>query len=322
VLRQARPSKPVSPEIAAPNPSLFANLCERSAVRRHLTWQRFPIADQPDRVVARPLSQPGNPIAESLELKTSETIAMKYRKHWKLLAAAVLTLSTADVTAQDQGRARAFRTGGESPNDPTYLLASESVQKELSLTDSQKTSIQKLRDAESGAHPFLRGLIGLSQDEIQKKLEQHAKENRDRVSKILTPQQTARLNEINIQVAGVAALSFDDVAEKLELTAEQKEKLANLADEARHKQTELNAANNGQSLDDVKRTRAREDYKQKLNEVTAERKNQAIALLTDEQQAAFKKLQGKKFDTSSIQPNRRSFTRRGRIEAPVSGSSN
>jgi hypothetical protein len=69
---------------------------------------------------------------------------MKSCRHWKLLAAALLAISTTEVTAQDQGRALAFRTGGESPNDPTYLLASKSVQKELALTDSQKASFQKL----------------------------------------------------------------------------------------------------------------------------------------------------------------------------------
>jgi len=242
---------------------------------------------------------------------------MKSCRHWKLLAAAITALSTSAIMAQNQGRAQAFRMGGESPNDPTYLLVSESVQKELALTDSQKASLQKIRDEENDRHPLSGGLIGRSQDEIQKKLEQHAKENRNRVSKILTPQQTERLNEINIQVAGVAALNFADVAEKLSLTAEQKSKLKTLADEARRKLTELNTAHNGQPPVDAKRARAREDYKQKLDQVTGERTNQAIALLTDEQRSKFQNLQGEKFDTSTIQPNRRSFSRRGRIEAPV-----
>ena len=61
---------------------------------------------------------------------------MKSCRHWKLLAVAVLALSTTTVTAQDQGHAKASRFSGESPNDPSYLLASESVQKEL-LADRQ-----------------------------------------------------------------------------------------------------------------------------------------------------------------------------------------
>ena len=238
---------------------------------------------------------------------------MKSCRHWKLLAAAILVISTTEVTAQDRGRARAFRTGGESPNDPTYLLASKSVQKELALTDSQKASFQKLRDTESGAHPFSGGLIGQSQEDIQKKLEQHATENRSRVFNLLTPQQIARLNEINIQVVGVAALSFDDVAERLALTADQKAKLKTFAGEARRKQDDLNAPNNGRPVEASKR----QAYKQKLDQITAERKKQAFAVLTDDQQAKFKTLQGEKFDTSTIQPNRKSFSSHGRIGGPA-----
>ena len=238
---------------------------------------------------------------------------MKTCRHWKLLAAAVLALSTTTVTAQDQGHAKASRFSGESPNDPSYLLASESVQKELLLTDSQKASFQKLREEESKTHPFARGIIGLSNDDIQKKVEQHAKENRDRVAKILTPKQNARLNEINIQMAGVAALSFEDVAGKLDLTAEQQAKLKYLADEARAKQTKLNDTYNSPTAAGQKSSRGREDYKKQLSQITAERKNESLALLTDEQRAKFQKLQGEKFDTSTIQPNRKSFSRRGQI---------
>jgi hypothetical protein len=46
---------------------------------------------------------------------------MKTCRHTKLLAAALLALSTATVTAEDQGRAHAFRMGGDSPNEPTYI---------------------------------------------------------------------------------------------------------------------------------------------------------------------------------------------------------
>ena len=161
--------------------------------------------------------------------------------------------------------------------------------------------------------------MGLSNDDIQKKLEQHAKENRDRVAKILTAKQNARLNEINIQMAGVAALSFEDVAGKLDLNAEQQAKLKYLADESRAKQTKLNDTYNSSPPAGQKSSRGREDYKRELNQVAAERKNESFALLTDEQRAKFQKLQGEKFDTSTIQPNRKNFSRRGQIGASTKG---
>jgi Spy/CpxP family protein refolding chaperone len=239
---------------------------------------------------------------------------MKTCRHWKLLTAAVLALSTTTVTAQDQGHAMSVRFSGESPNDPSNLLASESVQKELLLTDSQKASLRKLREEESTTHPFSGGFIGLSHDDIQKKVEQHAKENRDRVGKILTLKQNARLNEINIQMAGVAALSFEDVSSKLDLSAEQQAKLKNLADDARAKQTKLNDTHN--SLSGQKATNGRDDYKRELTQIRTDRKSQSLALLTDEQRAKFQKLQGEKFDTSTIKPDRKNFSRRGQIGAP------
>ena len=142
-------------------------------------------------------------------------------------------LATSSIMAQNPGRGQAFSIGGESPNDPTRLLASESVQKELKLTDEQKADIQKLFDDENGNHPFFAGFAGLSPEQIQKRLQQHAQENRDRVAKLLTRPQAERLNQINIQISGIAALSFDDVAEKLNLTPEQRAKLKDLAGESR-----------------------------------------------------------------------------------------
>jgi Spy/CpxP family protein refolding chaperone len=235
----------------------------------------------------------------------------------QLLAAAILALSTTAMTAQDQGRANGMRFGGESPNDPSYLLASESVQKELLLTDNQKAVLRKLLDEQTTMQPFSRGIVGPSQDDIQKKVEQRAKENRARAAKVLTPNQNARLNEINIQMAGVAALGFDDVAGHLNLSAEQKAKLKILADEARAKQAKLNDTYNSPPPAGQKSSPGREGYKRDLAQVKAHRTTESLALLTDEQRAKFQKLHGEKFDTSTIQPNRKSFSNRGHIGAPA-----
>jgi nitric oxide reductase activation protein len=86
-----------------------------------------------------------------------------------------------------------------------------------------------------------------------------------------------------------------------------------MAGEARRKQDDLNATNNGQPIDASKR----QAYKQKLTQITSERTKQALAVLTDEQQTKFKTLQGEKFDTSTIQSNRKSFSSHGRIGGPA-----
>jgi hypothetical protein len=219
-----------------------------------------------------------------------------------ILGASLLTLSTACVTAQSGGG----RVGGDSPNDPTYLLESESVLRELELSDEQVLRLQRLRkEEEQSARTFFRGMIGMSQEQIQARLDKRAKAERAKIAKILTPQQMQRLDEINIQAAGVSALGFDEVARAIELTTDQRKLLRELGEESRRRLTELNMAQSGQ-----------EERKQKHQEIIAERASKALAVLTDAHKEKFAAIQGKPFDLSTIQPRHRKFTSRGRIEAP------
>lgn len=234
---------------------------------------------------------------------------------FRLLCAVVATLalSASTVSAQPAGNGFGGRASGGSPQEPSYLLGSESVQKELKLSEQQKATLKKMRDEEeNGNHPFFRGIIGKSSDETQKVLEQHAQEARERIAKVLAPEQMNRLNEINIQVVGVDALNYDDVAKALGLTAAQRDELKNLADETRRKLAELNATNGRLPANDARR----QAWKAKQDEIIAERKTSSLALLTDEQKSNFDKLQGEKFDTSTVVRNRKSFSRRGRIDGP------
>jgi Spy/CpxP family protein refolding chaperone len=247
------------------------------------------------------------------KFKKRGPIVMKSFGCWSLLALVATTLSAAAVVAQDQGRGQGSRLGGESANDPSYLLRSESVQKELALTDDQTSRLNDFWDEEEkNGSNFFRGFIGLSQEQIQKKLENRAKATRKKISKILTPQQMDRLNEIYIQKTGIAALSFVDIAKKMELTAEQRDELQKLGDESRRKLANLYSTNNGPPPDAA----GQPERKKKQIEIATERLDKSIALLTDEQKAKFEKLQGEKFDISTIKPLQRSYANRGRIDAP------
>jgi Spy/CpxP family protein refolding chaperone len=235
-----------------------------------------------------------------------------------MFAAAVL-IAAGSATAQPpqlQPRGQGSRWGGESPNDPTYMLFSESVQKELALTDDQKGLVEKLREEEEKTgSSFFRRFMRMSPDEIQQKLDDRAKAARKKLAKILTPEQLDRLNQINIQVAGITALSYEDVAAKLKLTAGQKDKLQALGDESRQELADLFPANSAGPPDAAKMR----EIRPKQAEIKAEQKLNALAVLTDEQKSAFEKLQGEKFDTSTIQPLRRSYINRGRIQTPPGG---
>ncbi len=239
----------------------------------------------------------------------------------KLAVVAAAALWAVPIFAQGQGGSQGFgqgsgqgpRTSSDSPNDPSTLLTAEAVQKELALTDDQKARLQKLRDERTAeGQAFFAKLMGLPQNEIQKRLEERAKLSRKQIAQILTPKQMERLNEINIQVAGITALGFEDVAEKIGLSADQKVKLKTLGDDTGRRLTELFPTSQAQLRDE----QARQERKKKLAEITSERKDKAVALLTDEQQVKFEQLKGEQFDLSSIHVTNKSFSARGRNEAP------
>jgi len=243
-------------------------------------------------------------------------------RNWHTAAMVVLAttsalLPTNTIIAQGpqpaQGMGQGSRASGDSPNDPSYLLDSEAVQKELALTAEQKAALQNVRDEQSAAdQAFFAGFMGISPDEMQRRLEQRASNLRSKIQKVLTPQQTARLSEINLQVVGFRALSYDDVAKALGLTADQKQQLKNLSDESHRKIDELTATIRIDQLSKQQRA----DLRKKQDDIVAQRKEKSLSLLTDEQKARFEKLQGEKFDISSVKSSGRIVQNSGKTAAP------
>src|SRR5262245_9522347 len=82
----------------------------------------------------------------------------------KLVAAATLVLTVSAAWAQPQGQGRGFGRGfGRGlfggATDPTTLLTQESVQKDLDLSDEQKTKVTKLsEEAQQARQEMFQGL--------------------------------------------------------------------------------------------------------------------------------------------------------------------
>jgi Spy/CpxP family protein refolding chaperone len=239
-------------------------------------------------------------------------IHMRLGRRSKFPLLLVFFLTADAAMAQPPGRGEGNRVGGDSPNDPAYLLESESVQAELALTDEQKANLQKIRDDANSNPNAFRGFMRMTPEQIEKRLQQRANAERKRIAKVLSPEQMQRLDEINIQAAGVTALGYVDVAKMLKLTAEQKTELKKLSEETSDKLANLYSPTNGQPAGNL----TPQQLTEKRDEIRSERANRALAILTDEQKAAFEKLQGEKFDTSTIKPRNRNFTSRGRIGPP------
>jgi Spy/CpxP family protein refolding chaperone len=207
----------------------------------------------------------------------------------KAAVAMVVAATATAALAQGPGGGRGGFGGGGRFNDPTFLLGAEQVQKELDLSDEQKSSVQKLVDDNRQAMMDLRN-SGASFQDIGDKMQERAKDNKKKVDDILLPPQRERLDQISLQIAGAQALSRTDVAEKLGLSDDQKSKLKDLADDAQQKRMELFSA--GPPADQQEM----QDRMQKVQKIGADQKEKAMVVLTADQKDKLEKLQGKKFD--------------------------
>jgi Spy/CpxP family protein refolding chaperone len=166
-----------------------------------------------------------------------------------------------------------------------FLLRSEVVQKDLQLSDEQKSSIGKLYDQ---ARVSLAGLQGLSQDERRTKMQELKKDQEEKIGGILDAKQKARVKEIELQQLGGFALADRTVAEALKLTDDQVNKIKVLNDgfNKEMRKAYQSWANGGDA------SAARDT----LTKIFKEGSEKLMAILTDEQKASFEKMKGAKID--------------------------
>ena len=211
------------------------------------------------------------------------------------LAAACALVVVASPTAHAQGgRGGGFGFGGMG-GDPTFILSMEPIQKELTLNDQQKSKIEGMAADNRDA---MQDIFQMSPDERNKKLQERATANRKKIAELLEKPQGERLEEIMLQIAMqnggaqlAGLLTRPEIAEKVELTADQKKKLEDLVSENQKKTTEIfeNAQGDFQGMRE-KMTKLREDMKDKPSEV-----------LTAAQKEKIEKMEGKKFDVTLLQ---------------------
>jgi len=159
--------------------------------------------------------------------------------------------------------------GGRGGVNPITVVKVEGVQKDLELSGDQKDSIAKLEPETVNFQDFQGDFAGMA-----KKMAEVRESSLKKVDEILQPPQRARLDEILLQVDGVAALRQPTVAEKLKLTDDQKTKL-----------TELFAQRGQGGGGGGGGAQARE-----------ERDAKAMEILTADQKSQFTSMQGKKIE--------------------------
>ena len=178
------------------------------------------------------------------------------------------------------------------------LVSQESVQNDLNLTQDQISKIEELREktrAEMSDRFSNLGNLQSPQERRAKmtqlfdELDQQA---RKQLRDVLSQEQMMRLYQIRLQVRGpVYGLNNPYVAQRLELTDQQKQKAAELEKATQEKYFDLFS-----QLRDLSQEQRREKMAQEGEKIRKEADEKALALLTPEQKEALTKMEGKKLE--------------------------
>lgn len=208
-----------------------------------------------------------------------------------VLVTAFALAATVVSTTQAQppgGRGRGF---GMSRGTVVFLLGREQVQKELKLNEDQVAKVNKIAEDARAEFAGLRDIEDRQErrakmTELSEKLD---KEARGQLRDVLEREQMRRLFQIRMQVnPAVDNLSNQYLARRLELTDDQKEKLAQISKETEAKRSELMAAMRDQG--------GGAEAFQKIRQMRTDADEKAVAVLTSDQKSRYEEMKGEKFE--------------------------
>lgn len=192
------------------------------------------------------------------------------------------------------------------------LLQVEAVQKELGLSSEQVKDAKKLgeeyqaevrnRLSKMGFDPM--ALQDLPAEQRFAKFREMAQAGgrvsqevergfRTKLDLLLEPAQNKRLGEIQMQAMGVGALRVQDIAMKLGLSKEQKDKLETIEAESREAMAGRFQQGGGTPGG---------DFAKSMREARAAQEAKTMEVLTPKQKEDFSALKGKPFDVSVLRP--------------------
>jgi len=176
---------------------------------------------------------------------------------------------------------------------PSSLAARPDVQTELKLSADQKTKVQAISDKmrEERRAAFQGGGGGGGGQDMQARMAEMQKMNAKydaEVLAVLTPEQTTRIKQLAVQMAGANYPMGEEGQKALGVTSDQQSKLRALQDKQREAMTALMERMRNQELDFQSMGAERE----KMDKVMAE---EVGKILTAEQKAKWEELKGKAF---------------------------
>jgi Spy/CpxP family protein refolding chaperone len=175
------------------------------------------------------------------------------------------------------------------------LLSDAAVQKEVKLTEEQKQQIKSFGDDRN--RDLRRGLSNPNLEERQKAIDELDRRKDEYVESVLDEEQNKRLDEISLQRDGGMSLTREEVAEKLDLSDVQKDKIKKIHEE-------YTSANIRRANERARRQRYGFSQKGFAEGFEFYRKTNAdlLAVLTPAQSEAFEKMKGEKFEYSQESP--------------------
>lgn len=224
------------------------------------------------------------------------------RPHVKGFLTAILILLLALPTLAQFGPLAEIQTLIEEGVGKPILLTNDGVKKEIKLTNEQDNQIQRiLKDVREKYQPEIRKAQGDRQQQL-KVVADSTRETRERVNKalpdILKPDQLKRLDQIQIQVNGIASFKRRDVQEQLKLTDEQKAEIRKIGNGLKQDLAEVMKDTSTAPL--RKLPGAIRKIKERKNEAT----DKAVEKLTSEQKKTWQEMTGEKFDFQFQLPGR------------------
>jgi hypothetical protein len=178
--------------------------------------------------------------------------------------------------------------------------------KELQLSEDQVKKIEGLQAKQRQAFAELRSVSkdGLSKEDAKKKLEELRTSNESALEKILTRKQIKRAEEIYLQHLDLMiALRKSQVAAALKLTDEQNGRIAIISKEF---------------LEALRTRRTQEQAAQRpLKDLTKDRDEKLLELLTDAQKTKWKQITGKPFKLERRLPREKGQSNQGSDNSAV-----
>lgn len=166
-----------------------------------------------------------------------------------------------------------------------FLLRSEKIQKELELTDDQKAELQKIAEQ---AREKMREAFQSGQRDPQR-FRQLMEETNKAIQNVLLPHQQKRLNQIQLQLGGIAAaVEREDVRKELAITEDQLAKIREARDKVRE-ELRGQRPQQGERPDPAQMRERFREMRQKVEEAV-------LSVLTDEQKEKWNDMIGEKID--------------------------